>query len=137
MNFIKRFRTARQAVEKIRLEVSRIPDSWSHRVVSEDWNKEFESIWKLLKPSLELGKTLVGRKLVPVIEELIIIGDEIATLGAAANRKSKFIRLLKRVWPSVRQAPIIAMSFTNDKVDSVLARVVAWGDLIAEQHVTD
>lgn len=39
--------------------------------------------------------------------------------------------MLKKVWPVLRPALIIAKIFTNDAADKVIDGIIKWGDLLA------
>lgn len=134
MGFFKKLRIIRENVHKIRDAALAMPDTWADKAVSEDWTEEFSKTWDLVKPLLELTKTVTPDKLDKIIDEIIILGGEVATAGAQSDKASVFIEKFAEIWKFVRVAPFIAMKFTNDKVDRILERIVAWGDMISEQQ---
>lgn len=129
MRFIK----VLQQVREIRNNINNIPDSFSGNLTREQWQENFKSIWDVIIPALSLVKLVTPDRVDKIIDELVIVGNEVASGGASENQKSVFIEKFSMVWVEVRSALFHAMKFTGERVDSVIEKIIAWGDLISEQ----
>lgn len=132
-NFLKKFREARRLVQTIRKSVQSIPDDISDTVGDDAWQEQFQLVYGVTKPVLMLTKQVTPDKVDSVIDEIITVGDEIATKGADANNYSVFIEKFAEVWWLAKGSCYVAMAFTDSKVDEKILKFVAWGDLISQQ----
>lgn len=130
-----RFLKIIHTVRDIRESALSLPESYSGHLTKESWQDEFQKVWDIIKPATSLVKLVTPDKVDKIIDEVVILGDEIATGGASENRKSEFIEKFSQAWEYVRNALFITMKFTGDKVDGIIEKIITWGDLISEQKV--
>lgn len=96
----------------------------------------FNEIWPVLKPSLEFASLsrITGPKTDKTINTVVDIGHRISTGEASEDEEAKFIQYLDNVWGYVDTALGILKTFTNDKTDEVIDKVIEVGDWITDNE---
>ena len=92
----------------------------------------FNQVWPILKPILEYAEMvrLTGPGADKAIRIVIELGERISTGAASDAEESAFIGTLDSVWEPVKTVLGILATFTDDKVDEVLNKIVEIGDWI-------
>jgi len=92
----------------------------------------FNQVWPILKPILEYAEMvrLTGPGADKAIRIVIDLGERISTGAASDAEESAFIGTLDSVWEPVKTVLGILATFTDDKVDEVLNKIVEIGDWI-------
>ena len=95
----------------------------------------FNQVWPILKPILEYAEMvrLTGPGADKVIRIVIDLGERISTGAASDAEESAFIGTLDSVWEPVKTVLGILATFTDDKVDEVLNKIVEIGDWITQE----
>lgn len=95
----------------------------------------FNSIWKILQPALEYAELirLTGPKADAAIRTVLDLGTRISTGNANEQEKSLFIQKYDAIWGIASQALEIIKTFTDDKADEVIDKVIDIGDWMADQ----
>ena len=93
-------------------------------------------IWPVLKPSLEFASLsrITGPKADKTIDAIVDIGHRISTGEASEDDEANFISYLDTVWSFVETALGIIKTFTNDKTDEVIDKVLEVGDWITDNE---
>jgi len=100
-------------------------------VENEDWRVKFAIYWPVINIGLELAASLIpGKKDDRIINTLQLVGDKLATGTSSEEEDETFIQYGKQYWPFVRIALAIVMTFTNDKVDKAINKVIDYFDLV-------
>lgn len=96
----------------------------------------FNEIWPVLKPSLEFASLsrITGPKVDKTIDSIVDIGHRISTGDASGDDEAKFINYLDTVWGYVNTALGILKTFTNDKTDEVIDKIIEVGDWITDNE---
>jgi len=132
--FLKNLRNIKTTLNEIREATEGVNESWSGEAATpEAWHDEFKKAWDIVKPATQLVKMVTPDKVDKLIDELVKVGEEVATKGASPDSKSIFVEKFSHVWVYIKVSLLIAMKFTNDRVDVILGKIIAWGDLISEQ----
>jgi hypothetical protein len=92
----------------------------------------FNQVWPILKPILEYAEMvrLTGPGADKAIRIVIELGERISTGAASDAEESAFIGTLDTIWEPVKTVLGILATFTDDKVDEVLNKIVEIGDWI-------
>lgn len=95
----------------------------------------FNQVWPILKPILEYAEMvrLTGPGADKAIRIVIDLGERISTGAASDAEESAFIGTLDSVWEPVKTVLGILATFTDDKVDEVLNKIVEIGDWITQE----
>jgi hypothetical protein len=95
----------------------------------------FNQVWPVLKPILEYAELvkLTGPGADKAIRIVIDLGNRISTGAASDAEQIAFIGTLDTVWGPVKTVLGILSTFTDDKVDAVLNKIVEIGDWITEE----
>jgi len=95
----------------------------------------FNSIWQILQPALEYAELIriTGPKADAIIRTVLDLGARISTGNASAQEQSLFIQKYDAVWGIASQALEIIKTFTDDKADVVIDKVIDIGDWMASQ----
>jgi nucleosome binding factor SPN SPT16 subunit len=95
----------------------------------------FNSIWQILKPTLEYAELIriTGPKADAGIRAVLDLGARISTGNASEQEKTLFIQKYDTIWGFASQALEIIKTFTDDKADEVIDKVIDIGDWMASQ----
>lgn len=95
----------------------------------------FNSIWKILQPALEYAELIriTGPKIDVIIRSVLDLGTRVSTGNASAQEQTLFIQKYDAVWGIASQALEIIKTFTDDKADEVIDKVIDIGDWMASQ----
>ena len=93
----------------------------------------FNQIWPILDPALKFAKTYTNADTDRVLQDVWDAGNAIATGGANAD-ESAFQQKFDEIWDKVSSYLELVQTFTNDKVDAVIDKVLDIGDWIAGDH---
>lgn len=95
----------------------------------------FNQIWPTLKPILEYAELvrITGPGADKVIRTAIGLGERISTGAASSEEETAFVGMLDTVWQPVKTVLGILATFTDDKVDEVLNKIIEIGDWITEE----
>jgi hypothetical protein len=95
----------------------------------------FNQVWPILKPILEYAEMvkLTGPGADKGIRIVIDLGNRISTGAASDAEQTAFIGTLDTVWGPVKTVLGILSTFTDDKVDAVLNKIIEIGDWITEE----
>ncbi|HEY9115140.1 MAG TPA: hypothetical protein VIN10_10605 [Bacteroidales bacterium] len=106
------------------------PDAGKPKFV--DW---FNSIWQILQPALEYAELIriTGPKADAAIRTVLDLGTRISTGNANEQEKTLFIQKYDAIWGIASQALEIIKTFTDDKADEVIDKVIDIGDWMADQ----
>lgn len=106
------------------------PDSGQPKFV-----EGFNSIWQILQPALEYAELIriTGPKADAGIRAVIDLGARISTGNASEQEQTLFIQKYDVIWGFASQALEIIKTFTDDKADEVIDKVIDIGDWMASQ----
>ena len=92
----------------------------------------FNQVWPTLKPILEYAELvkLTGVGADKAIRTVIGLGDRISTGTASSAEETAFVGMLDTIWGPVKTVLGILATFTDDKVDEVLNKIIEIGDWI-------
>lgn len=90
----------------------------------------FNQIWPILDPALKFAETYTNDATNAVLEDVWDAGNAIATGGANAD-ESAFQAKFDQVWDKISKYLELIQTFTNDKTDAVIDKVLDIGDWIA------
>lgn len=95
----------------------------------------FNQVWPILKPILEYAELvkITGPGADKVIKVVIDLGGRISTGAASEAEKTEFIKKLHNIWLPVKTVLGIIVTFTSDKADSVINKIVDIGDWITNE----
>ncbi|WP_423126910.1 hypothetical protein [Gaoshiqia sp. Z1-71] len=96
----------------------------------------FNQVWPVLQPALNYLKLLsiTGPKVDQALQFVIDLGVRISTGSASEEEQTEFIKKLDLVWGPLKIGLGIAKSFTNDKVDDILDKIIEIGDWITDNE---
>lgn len=94
----------------------------------------FNSVWPILQPALEYAQLIriTGPKADIILQTVTEIGNRISTGQASIEEQSIFIQKYTSIWNTVSQALEIIKTFTDEKADTVIDKVLDIGDWIAD-----
>lgn len=95
----------------------------------------FNSIWQILRPALEYAELIriTGPQADAAIRTVLDLGSRISTGNASEQEKTLFIQKYDAIWGIASQALEIIKTFTDDKADVVIDKVIDIGDWMAIQ----
>ena len=95
----------------------------------------FNQVWPILKPVLEYAELIkiTGPDVDKVIRAVIDLGERVSTGAASEAEKTEFISKLDKVWEPAKTALGIIVTFTGEKVDKVIDKIIEIGDWITEE----
>lgn len=95
----------------------------------------FNSIWLILQPALEYAELIriTGPKADAGIRAVLDLGARISTGNASEQEQTLFIQKYDTIWGIASQALEIIKTFTDDKADDVIDKVIDIGDWMAGQ----
>ena len=96
----------------------------------------FNEIWPVLKPALEYAELIkiTGPKTDKILRTVLEIGQRISTGDASPEEQTRFISYLDSVWDVAETALNILKTFTNDKTDDVIDRIIEIGEWITDNE---
>jgi hypothetical protein len=94
----------------------------------------FNQVWPILKPGLEYAELvrLTGPGADRVLRSVINLGERISTGNASEDEEGAFISTLDTVWEPVKAVLGILVTFTDDKIDKIIDKIIEIGDWITE-----
>ena len=94
----------------------------------------FNEVWPVLKPTLEYASLsrITGPKADQTIETIIDLGHRISTGNAGEEDETRFIVALDSVWSILEKVLSILKTFTNEKTDEVIDKILDVGDWITD-----
>ena len=94
----------------------------------------FNQVWPVLKPGLEYAELVrvTGPGADKVLRSVIILGERVSTGTASGDEQSAFIHTLDTVWEPVKAVLGILVTFTDDKTDKIIDKIVEIGDWITD-----
>jgi len=97
----------------------------------------FNSIWQILQPALEYAELIriTGPKADKIIRTVLDLGHRISTGNASDEEQILFIQKYDAIWGFASQALEIIKTFTDDKADEVIDKVIDIGNWMASQKV--
>lgn len=97
----------------------------------------FNQVWPILKPILEYAELvkITGPGADKVIRVVIDLGGRISTGAASEAEKTEFIKKLENIWQPVKTVLGIIVTFTSDRVDNVINKIVEIGDWITNEDI--
>lgn len=121
----------KQKLQELIQAAENVPDL-SNEDYMQNYEKEFDKIWPLLKAGLQFAESLrvTGDKADAALAEVVSIGNNMAAGTAGKAEKDQFEQKLAKIWKVARVGISAAMVLTNDKVDAILERILAIGDWI-------
>jgi len=95
----------------------------------------FNSIWLILQPALEYAELIriTGPKVDGIIRTVLDLGERISTGNASPQEQTLFIQKYDAIWGIASQALEIIKTFTDDKADEVIDKVIDIGDWMSAQ----
>lgn len=90
----------------------------------------FNQIWPILDPALKFAMTYTNADTDKVLQDVWDAGNAISTGGANAD-ESAFQQKFDEIWDKVSSYLELIQTFTNDKVDAIIDKVLDIGDWIA------
>lgn len=95
----------------------------------------FNAVWDILQPALEYAELIkiTGPKADTIIRTVIDLGTRISTGDASSEEQSEFVQKFDSIWGIAGQALEIIKTFTDDKIDEVLDKVIDISDWMAAQ----
>ena len=95
----------------------------------------FNSIWVILKPALEYAELIriTGPKADAAIRTVLDLGARISTGNASDEEQTLFIQKYDAIWGFASQALEIIKTFTDDKADEVIDKVIDIGDWMSSE----
>jgi len=96
----------------------------------------FNQVWPILKPGLEYAELvrLTGPGADKVLRSVISLGERVSTGQAGTDEQSAFVNTLDTVWEPVKAVLGILVTFTDDKVDNVINKIIEIGDWITDSE---
>ena len=124
----EKFNSVVSATKNVNIQFD--PDSGQPRFVD-----AFNSIWVILKPALEYAGLIriTGPKADEAIKTVLELGARISSGNSSEQEKSLFIQKYDAIWGIASQALEIIKTFTDDKADLVIDKVIDIGDWMASQ----
>jgi hypothetical protein len=95
----------------------------------------FNSIWNILQPAIEYAELIkiTGPKADEIIRSVLDLGARISTGKASSHEQTLFIQKYDAIWGIASQALEIIKTFTDEKADEVIDRVIDIGDWMSIQ----
>jgi hypothetical protein len=96
----------------------------------------FNQVWPILKPVLEYVEIVkvTGPGADKAIRAVIDLGERVSTGNASDAEQTEFIKKLDNIWPLIKSVLGIIVTFTNDKIDKVINKIIEIGDWITEDQ---
>ncbi|MGE0635800.1 MAG: hypothetical protein AB7P01_05120 [Bacteroidia bacterium] len=100
-------------------------------ITADNYQQVFRSYWPFLKEAFSLIKALkiTGQKTDDTMDELIKLGISIAE-NNDGDAKAKFQEKLSGIWSTIKTVFNLIMTFSPDKVDNVIDKIIEVGDWI-------
>lgn len=107
-------------------------------ITASNYQEVFKSYWPFLKEAFSFIKAfkITGQKTDATMDELIQLGNAIAD-NSDTVAQAKFQEKLSGIWSPIRIILNLIMTFSSDKVDDVLDKVIEVGDWITENKQED
>lgn len=99
-----------------------------------DFVDAFNQFWPILKPVLEyaeLGR-ITGAGADMVLRNVIELGERVSIGEASLDEQEDFIAALDTAWEPLKAVLGILMTFTDDKVDQAINKIIEIGDWITD-----
>lgn len=96
----------------------------------------FNEVWPVLKPTLEYASLsrITGPKADNIINTIVDLGHRISTGKASEGDEAKFIGALDSVWSILDTVLGILKTFTNEKTDEVIDKILEVGDWFTDNE---